>query len=512
MRVAAIDIGSNSIRCTIVEVPVGGPRKTLDDEKAYTRLGRGLSETGRMDGRAIDESIEALGRMLQIARQHEATHIRAVATAAVRTATNADEFLARAREELGLEVEVISEEEEGRLAFLSAADSVRLEGRSAVVDIGGGSLEIVKAVDRQIEFIASMPLGAVVLSERYHREDPMPADDYDLLVKHVRRTIKHSLDNKTDPVGTLVGSGGAITTAAALIAAESDPGLLSLQSYVLRRADIVHLLAYLKRSSAAERTAMRGMPENRVDIIVAGIVVLSEAMRALGANEIVVNTRGIREGIVIDIIERERGIAVPFDRLQSVREFGHRCHADTAHAEQVRSLALQLFDALQAPFDLDPGTRPLLEAAALLHDVGYLIAYERHHRHSYHLISYAELPGFSPAEIRIIAACARYHRGTLPHAGHEALRGLDQRERQIVLSLGALLRFTDGLDRSRGQRVTSLRVTTTPGRLTVLVAGTPPLNVEIHGARRKTDLIERTFGVVVDVDEARDEVASGCTR
>ncbi|MBN2847648.1 MAG: Ppx/GppA family phosphatase, partial [Coriobacteriia bacterium] len=173
MRVAAIDIGTNSIRSTIVEVPVGGSRKTLDDEKAHTRLGRGVNETGLLSDQAMDETVAVLRRMLQIAAQHDVTHVRAVATAAVRNAGNAEVFRERIKREFALELEVISEEEEGRLAFLSAAESVGLEGRSAVLDIGGGSVEIVRAADGEIEFITSLPLGAVVLSERYHATDPI---------------------------------------------------------------------------------------------------------------------------------------------------------------------------------------------------------------------------------------------------------------------------------------------------------------------------------------------------
>ncbi len=208
MRIAAIDIGTNSVRCTIVEVPVGGSRKMLDDEKAYTRLGRGASATGRLSEDAIRETIDALGRMLRIASQYEVTHIRAVATAAVRDASNGDGFVAFVLEELGLEIEVISEEEEGRLAFLSAAEAVELAGRSAVLDIGGGSVEIVRATDQRIESIASMPLGAVVLSERYHALDPMPRGDYKRLVKHVRRTLTHVLADDPDRAGIVVNTRG----------------------------------------------------------------------------------------------------------------------------------------------------------------------------------------------------------------------------------------------------------------------------------------------------------------
>jgi exopolyphosphatase/guanosine-5'-triphosphate,3'-diphosphate pyrophosphatase len=244
------------------------------------------------------------------------------------------------------------------------------------------------------------------------------------------------------------------------------------------------------------------MSESRIDIIVAGAVVLDECMRILGANELVFNARGIREGIVIDTVERERGSAVPQDRMQTVRDFGRKCHADVPHAEQVRVLAVTLFDELAPRLELDPATRPLIEAAALLHDVGYHIAYERHHKHSYHLISYADLPGFSPKELRAIAAIPRYHRGSLPKARQEALHDLARQEREVVSRLAAILRLADGLDRSRGQRVDSLCIESQSSRLVLNLSGEASLAVEVHGAQRKADLFESVFNMRVDVVDA----------
>lgn len=307
MRIAAIDIGTNSIHCTVFEVLVGGRRKVLDDERAHTRLGRGTPETGRLSDSAMQDSIVALSRMLQFAETYEVSRVRAVATAAVREASNGKEFVARIGEELGLDVEVVSEEEEGRLVFLSAADSFGIEGRWAVVDIGGGSVEIVHALSRQIEFVTSLRLGAVYLSEQFHHLDPMSSEDYEQLVTYVHRSIAGALGNERQPVFRLVGSGGTVSSVGGLIAAEREPGVSSLHGFEFTRAELVRILASLQGTTAAERAAMKGMPENRVDIIIEGAVVLEESMRALGANEVIVNVHGIREGMVIDAMRRERG-------------------------------------------------------------------------------------------------------------------------------------------------------------------------------------------------------------
>lgn len=503
MRIAAIDIGTNSVRCTVVEAPVGGPRKTIDDEKAYTRLGRGMTSSGRLDDAAVDETLAALKRMLSIAQQHGVEHVRAVATAAVRTATNADAFLARAREELGLDVEVVSEEQEGRLAYLSAADSVGLSGRAAVIDMGGGSVEIVRGTDRTIDFITSLPLGAVAMSERYHTVDPMPRDAVKRLRSRARTALRHALGPDFGPIATAVGSGGTIVTVAALIAAQAGERPASLHGHQIRRAELVHLLAMLRGKTAEERRAMKGMPESRVDIIHAGAVVLDEIMRAIGANELVVNARGMREGIVIETLEQLQGFVRPLDRIAAAYEFARSCRTDIAHAEQVRALALALFDALSQRLDLPESGRAVLETAAIMHDVGYHIAYERHHKHSYHMISYADLPGFSAKELRIVAAVARYHRGALPKPKHEALAGLDKDERRRVSQLAALLRLADGLDRSRGQKVQSIEIGFEGPAVVITVGGREPLDAEVHGGLQKADLFEHVFGMPVEIRETQ---------
>jgi exopolyphosphatase/guanosine-5'-triphosphate,3'-diphosphate pyrophosphatase len=507
-RLAAIDIGSNSVRSVIVEVPEEGAHRLLDDEKAYTRLGAGVHATGELSQESMDATVEALRRMIGIAEEFGADQMRAVATAAMRRATNAPAFLERLKADLGLDVEIISQIEEGRLAFLSAAGAFDLEGRAAVMDIGGGSVEIVRSTGHEIEGITSLPIGAVVMSERFHREDPMPKAEYKRLRKHARSVLRHALGSDPDPVVMLVGSGGTVNALAAIVASAGNPSYSTLQGFELRREELVHNLARLVRSTADERRQTPGLPENRVDIIVAGAVVVSEVMRALGANALWVNTKGVREGIVIDTIDRTRGTERQLDRAEAIRAFGRRCSYDTEHAEQVCALSLSLFDQLQDQLALDSDTRPLLEAAALLHDVGYHISYERHHKHSYHLISYSDLPGFTNRERRMIAAIARYHRGALPKTRHEGMADLDKKDRKLVSRLGVILKLADGLDRTRTQRVSGVVARRDGAIVTVTAQGDNGLGVELHGASQKADLLERAFDVRVDVMHARDQAES----
>ncbi|MDO8847351.1 MAG: Ppx/GppA phosphatase family protein [Coriobacteriia bacterium] len=499
MRIAAIDIGSNSIRTTVVEVPVGGPRVVLDEERAFARLGAGLAETGRLSEHAMDESVHALDMMLRIAREFEVTHVRAIATEAVRSASNGAAFVERLHDELGLDVEVISGEQEGRLALLSAVESLALTGSIAIIDIGGGSVELVRASGRDVERIVSLPLGAVVLSERFRTADPMSKHKYRDLGRHVRTTLAGALPAGEEPPAAFVGSGGTVTTLAAIVAADRSPGLVSMHGFEIGRAELKSLRERLARTTAKERAAIKGMSDGRVDLIVAGAVVLDEAMRALGCASVIANARGMREGIIIDTVERERGPAPEVDRMRSARDFGRQCRHDVQHAEQVCRLSLALFDALRSPLALDPEDRPLLEAAALLHDVGYHVSYEQHHKHSYHLITHATLPGFSAAERRLIAAIARYHAGSLPKAKHEALDSLGEAERGTVSRLAALLKIADGLDRSHGRRVDGIVAEVSEGWVRLTVTGRPPLDIEVQAAARKAALFELVWGMPVEI-------------
>lgn len=503
MRLAAIDIGSNSLRCSIVDAPVGGRRVTLDEEKAYVRLGSGLSQTGRLSEEAMDEALRALDRMLRIAGEYDVHHVRAVATAAVRSAANGPAFVARVQCELGLEVEVISGADEGRLALLSAIDALALTGDIGLVDIGGGSVEVVRASDREIRHVISAPLGAVVLSDEFVTEDPLPRSAYKHLSAHVRQQIAGALSHApSGPPGVLVGSGGTVTTLGAMIAARRGAGIPGIHGFELTAGELGTLRAVLSRSSAAERSRMPGLAPARVDLILAGAVVLDEVMTALGASSLLVNARGMRAGIVVDTIEKVRAVELAADRMTSVRAFGRSCGYDANHAEHVRMLALELFDQLPQLRGLAPAARPLLEAASLLHDVGYHIAYEHHRRHSYHLISHAELPGFGPAERMQIAAIARFHAGSPPKLKHEALRDLAPAEQEAVLALASILRVADGLDRSRGRRVRHVSAQVAGDALELRVTGTPPLDIEVLGAERKADLLERVSGLRVAIAEA----------
>ena len=500
--IQAIDIGSNTVRSIVVEVPVGGPHRVVDDERAMTRLGKGLDATGVLGAEAVDETVTALKAMMDIGRSLGVGEVRAIATEAVRRASNGRELLDRLCEEAGLDVDVVSEEEEGRLVWLSAASIAKDMPFAVILDIGGGSVEVVQASRGEPVSIVSLRLGARVMSERFVTEDPISDASFKKLKRHIRREIRGAVTPLEPGVVTIVGSGGTVSSIAAIAGAMCGKRYESLQGVEISRAAIMQLLGILSHSTAEQRLALPGASPDRSDIILAGTLVLAEVMKLFGASKLIVNAKGIREGIVLDTLLSDGAIAPLPDAMQTVRDLGHRYRYDRGHAEQVSRLAMDLFDQLAGPLGLDPATRPILEAAATLHDIGYYISYDRHHKHSYHLILHSGLPGYTQRELAMIAAIGRYHTKALPKRSHAELSGLEPSDRALVRSLAAILRIADGLDRGRGGRVLSVKAADDGTTTRLDVIGAEDLHAELYGVEKKKDLYEEAFGrrVVVVVE------------
>jgi exopolyphosphatase/guanosine-5'-triphosphate,3'-diphosphate pyrophosphatase len=275
--------------------------------------------------------------------------------------------------------------------------------------------------------------------------------------------------------------------------------------YEVLRSEIVHLLAMLQRKSCKERRAVAGLSPERADIIVAGVAAIDVLMRGLGANLLRINERGIREGLIIRSLN-ERGLwpatGEPRDWLSSVKAFARSCHTDEEHGEQVRELALALFAACGDDPAFDARARQMLEAAALLHDVGYFISYDRHHKHSYHLIRHAELFDFTPREREIVANLARYHRKALPKSRHDNYARLAPADQAMVVKLGGILRLADGLDRRRSRAVERLTCAVHNGRCVIDLHGRGDLSVEAYGGQVKGDLFAAAFDCELQIRTA----------
>lgn len=504
-RLAAIDIGTNSIRCIVVEACGETGYRILDDEKATVRLGDGLHRSGAISSQSWQAAGEALSRMRKIAEGFGVRAIEAVATSAVRKAANGQEFLEDMLHCGGIPIRVISGEEEAELAALSAWRHFDMtQSRHALLDIGGGSAEVILATGNHIEEVHSFEAGAIFMTDRFLSREPVHKDDLRRLQKYLRKQTRSLFERREFHLQQLIGSGGTVTNIGRAVMAQRKESFDSVHGYEVLHSDLVHLLTMLARLTPKERAAVPGISPERGDIIVAGVAVVEGLMRNLGANILRINERGIREGLIIRSLQKHdlvSGDVSVLDWRTSVENFARSCQANLAHARQVARLAIKLFEALREQASFTDGDQLLLEAAALLHDIGYFISYHRHHKHSYHLIRHARLDGFTPRQKELVANIARYHRAGLPKKKHPNFSHLSEADQHLVKRLGGILRLADGLDRCRNQRVRELSCRVEEGILYIrLHADCGDLSVEIYGAGRKSDLFELAFGYKIQVE------------
>ncbi|HEY3306847.1 MAG TPA: Ppx/GppA phosphatase family protein [Desulfuromonadaceae bacterium] len=496
-RLAAIDIGTNSIRCIVVEVDQQGRFVVLDDEKATVRLGENIGKTRAISELAVERAINSMVLMRKLLDSLQVTEIEAIATSAVRMASNGQELIKTLSSKLGHEIKIISGEEEAELAAISALNNFEMKGkRYAMLDIGGGSAEVVTALGSHIEEYYSVDLGAVLMTERFFNSDPVKPADYKKFQQHVRTVLKKTFSSERIAVQTFIGSGGTITSLGGMVMQMRGQSYSSVHGYQVLRSEVVHMLAMLMRKDLKARRAVPGLNPDRADIIVAGLGVVNEFMEFFGANMLMVNERGIREGLIIRARKRLGLMPETAARRtwrESVLDFAGSSHFDEAHCRHVSNLALTIFDGLAQEYRLKKIQRRLLEAAALLHDVGYFISYDSHHKHSYHLIRHADLFGFTPREREIIAQIARYHRKALPKKKHAEFQRLSEADQITVSRLGGILRLADGLDRRRSGLVEIVELKQSEDTISLKVFGTDDISVEIFGANAKKDLIEKAF-------------------
>ncbi len=471
MKLAAIDLGSNSFHATVVEVLTSGVFRVIDREKDMVRLGSGALASGRLSAAAMKRGIHVLRKYARLAESHRVHKVLAVATSAVREAANGDEFLRRIEREVGIRARVASGEEEGRLIYLGALHSVHLDGRALVMDLGGGSVELALGVGSDVERVVSEKLGVLRMSERFVRSDPISARDEARLADHVRQTIGPELDElRRAGYERLVGTSGTILALGALaLGLEGERPEGTLHHVTVSRQAIREVRRRLVASDLKQRLRLPGLDPRRADILVAGAIVVDEILDGLGARDVLLCEWALREGILLDYIHgRPRslpGAPRPDVRRGSVQHLAERCRYDEPHARHVAALSLQLFDALQGLHGLPASARGLLEAAALLHDIGHVVSHTDHHKHTYYLVKNGGLRGFSPLEIETIALLARYHRQGRPRRRHEGFGTLPKRARRAVRALAGLLRLADGLDRSHRQVVRAVRVVENNGRV-----------------------------------------------
>jgi len=499
-RLAAIDIGSNSIRLVVAEAQPDGRYRILDDERESTRLGRSLATTGALDEASITASLAALRRFLAIIAGLGVENLRAIATCAVREATNGAEFCARVKEQLGLAIEVISSQKEAHLAFHSVRRRFDLKGKNTLLaDIGGGSTEIVLASGELIEAIYATSLGAVRLSEKFGSGHPLTNEDFDRMQRWIDRQLKNTTEKPGSPLHLLIGSGGTFTALANIVMAAKGQSRLPVAGCQVSRSKLRHLIDRLRKLSLKQRREVAGLNPDRADIIVPRLVVIDRIMRRFKVNLLQVHSYGVRDGLLLSMIQRLQGSkdTDSVDEIDQIERFAAKCHVELDHARHVALLSAQIYTGLSKLYKLDPSDVRLLDAAARMQDVGYLINYESHHKHSYHLILHSHIEGFRPEDLELIANIARYHRGAEPKQKHDNFRCLSDNDQKRVLALAAILRLAGGLDRSHNQTVRSIEVRGAKKQLEFFVSAEEYPEVNLWAARRRAGLFEKVFDTEV---------------
>jgi len=542
LRLAAIDVGTNSIRLLIAERDNEGGYRVLDEEKVSPRLGHGMAETGLITPDRMEEAIDAVERMKQIAIGYGVAEVRVIATSAVREASNGHEFVSGVLRLSNLRTEVIGHEDEGRLAHKSVAAAFDVRQLPFVVaDIGGGSTEVVFSRGGAVEKVVGLKLGAVRVADMFGGRNACEPKTFDEMRQYLKGAIEAAIGKMPLKPRTLFGTGGTYSALASIQQAREGTPTESVQGHRLSRERVTKTLTKL-RAALEKGEGVPGLNKDRYDIILPGAAIVEALMMTLNVDELVVHDRGIRDGLMLSMLEghtaESKGRGTPPDapptraslgsRSESIRRFARKCRYHEAHSEHVTLLSLEIFDQLAQqlpdaakriaedhsshPLAVDHETamdaqgRSVLEAAGVLHDIGYLVNHSKHHKHSYYIIANGELDGFTPRERELIANVARYHRRSHPKNSHEPYAAMDNHDRKIVRRLAGILRVADGLDRTHTQVIDRVTVSIEarpsdgqpadhPNTAVFTVESPSDVSTDIWGAQRKSELFCSAFGV-----------------
>ncbi|MGQ0433846.1 MAG: Ppx/GppA phosphatase family protein [Microthrixaceae bacterium] len=511
---AALDIGTNSVHGVVARMNAGegGPRiEVLERQKEMVRLGSSAGDIRELSGDAIDRVVAALARFRQVAEVHDAP-ITAVATSAVREAENRQVLLDRAATEAGIHIEVVSGVEEARHIHLGVLQAVPVfDQRLLLCDIGGGSTELLVGQRGKVLASRSLKLGAIRLTKRFFDGRLVHPGAVDACRRHVRSTLApFARELRAHQVEVMVGSSGTIAALAEMAVVRSSGARpRSVRNLVLTRGALDEVIVDLLAAPTDEdRAALPGMDPARGDIILPGALILEQVMHALSIDELVVSDYALREGVLLDAWRRRHGGSLHHLsdlRRSSVVDLAAAMDPDPPHSAQVARLALDLFDATRPRHALGDDARELLEAAALLSNVGMFLSYGRHHKHSYYVIRSSDrLTGFTEDEVELIALVARYHRKSEPRRKHAEFAALDDAQQRLVRCLAGLLRVAIGLDRNHAARVAAVEVEDSDDGLIVRAVPVDgeDIGLELYAATAGKDLLASVLEVPVTVDAA----------
>jgi exopolyphosphatase/guanosine-5'-triphosphate,3'-diphosphate pyrophosphatase len=466
MRLAAIDIGTNSVHMIVVRVRPDLSFEVIDREKEMVRLGAGGLDGRALTPEAMQAALQVLSKFRRLAESHTVDEVVAVATSAVREAENGGEFLKTVAGETGIRPRVISGTEEARLIHMAAAYGVGAPGEVlVVVDIGGGSVEITRGAGGAMENGRSFKVGVIRLTERFVKSDPISPREERKLVRHIETEAGDYLARLAKAgYDRVVGTSGTILSLGAIAAGQHGRAASgSLRNRRIPAKQLRRVRRMMTSLSLDKRVRVPGLEPRRADLSPAGAILIDTIVRRLDADELTLCDLSLREGVVLDYIARHRKQIAQADRYPDVRrrsvvELAERCSYWPEHAQQIARLSTALFDQTRVVHGLTDREREWLEYAAILHDIGTHISYESHHKHSQYLIRHGDLRGFEPDEIETIGLVARYHRRATPKKGHAVLRGFSRKGRRTVRTLAAILRLAESLDRSHAQTISGVEL------------------------------------------------------
>ena len=540
MKLAAIDIGSNSIHLVIVRAVKGQHPEIIDREKEMVRLGAGTLREHRLSKKTIERAVTTLRRFKKMAEHNGADPIITTATSAVRESRNSDQFIEQVRKEVGLDVQVLPGVEEARLIAMAVSKVTDFNNRRAlIIDIGGGSTEFIITGGGEPDLMLSLRLGAVRLTEKFITTDPISIEQRNRLVANIRSDFtRAAAEIKSAGYDFVIGSSGTVLNMVNAVVQSDEPyGSEDVSDYEpFSRTVTIDQIEWLNRKlgrmTLRERRRVPGIEKGRADIIVAGGLLLQCVLSDLGAAEITSCDWSLREGVILNYLRRRREAHTAPEiqrapapargqegtllypgtddstldvRARSVLSVARRFDYDVSHSHHVVRLATRIFDDTQELHQLNGQDRKMLQYAAILHDIGYHIAHNNHHRHGLYLIKNSELPGFSGDEIAMMATMVRYHRGSLPRKSsdararheHEEYYALDRRQRARVLRLASILQIADGLDRSHQQLISDVRCEVADEIVTFLASSAGECELEMWSAERKSTWFGDLFKVEI---------------
>ncbi|NET02777.1 MAG: Ppx/GppA family phosphatase [Sphaerospermopsis sp. SIO1G2] len=515
--IAAIDIGTNSLHMVVVKIEPTLPSFTMiAKEKETVRLGDRNLETGELKPEVVKKAIACLGRFQGLAKSLEAESIIAVATSAVRESPNGKSFIHTVETELGLNVDLISGQEEARRIYLGVLSGMEFNHQPhVIVDIGGGSTELILGDSQEPRSLTSTKVGAVRLTSEFITSDPVSDQEFQYLKAYARGMLERSIEDvfshlQENEIPQLVGTSGTIETIA-IIHAKEKMGIVpsTLNGYQFSFQDLRTWVTRLRRMNNVERAAVSGMPEKRSEVILAGAIILQEVMSLLNVESIVLCERSLREGVIVDWMLTHGLIDNKLRYQTSIKErnvlkLAQKYHVNLEHSERVATFAASIFDQTQRKLhNWSQDESQLLWASAILHNCGHYISHSAHHKHSYYLIRNGELLGYNETEIEIIANLARYHRKSVPKKKHENYRNLLHKEhRQMVAQLSAILRLAVALDRRQIGAVSHIQCEYAPEskELKILIFAANPEDdcaLELWSLDYKKSVFEDVFGVKI---------------